>query len=483
VFSLPEDILIGIAANWNEISCTIKFDTACCSSVIRLQLLELFIHDGLSMTCPILKTDISSNLFLKWIYQRNIKLSSLYYLVPKNFATNQLSFSYPINSSKIKELEIDGDFIDMKLEDMINKCDNLTHLILHSANVSDELFSKVKRLSQLEFIDLSIYKIELSPKLLHILAYTCKSLHTIYLEFKSDNGIIIDDEFKTNFLRKLRIDLISLLYYNKIKHIGIDLLCIEESYQMEKVENGYFIESWGLAKIISIMCPFIETCELKYCGALNTSHVANFFRTNKLLRRFKLLNSSFYDDISREIVFDQTSEIRTIHCCDFYDINFDYQDDFAETRIECLFAFSNFFTHIDLVNIHELSDNLLHLIISRNTQTLVHLNIDKCGTNWSIPAVVTSIKTCKMLRSLELKDCDHIPNIDFKKMYTARIKLSRLVINGAQYLETETAVSFVQFNVVHFDSLYCYNCPLVDNDVLFRDETINNEIYAQKIPF
>jgi hypothetical protein len=466
MFLLSDDILICIIANWSDINCATKFDTACCSSAIRLQALELFEHDGFTMISPLITTGDTVHQFFKWITQRNIKLSSLCLLAPKTIDEQASFLPCPISLMKIKELRIDGDF-DMKLENLINNCLNLRHLTLHSASVNDGLFDKIERLSLLESIKLSSDTTELTPKVLHVLADTCRNLQIIDLKFYSEWSTIDDVDIEKNLLLDFRDTLTTLLSHNNIKQLEIGLTLFSNMFRFVEHDDEYFIDSWGLVDIISNTCPSIEICKISYSGSLNTSHVANFFHNNKLLRNFTLDNNSVYDPfVCREIVFERTSEVRSILCSDFYDMEYDYEDYLGESRIECLFELCNSYTHIDLAYIHELGFRLLCFIAGKNFETLVHLSITECGTDWSISAIVVVLNACKQLTSLELKDCDHIPNIDFRKLYSTPNKLSILIITNAQYLETVTVTNFIAYKVVPLGSLFCDNCPLVDDDVL-----------------
>jgi hypothetical protein len=210
LFFLPDDVMVCIIGTWCHTNSTGKLDIACCSSSqTRAHFLELFEHDGMIVSWPTIQTDTRNNLFLKWVQQRNIKLSSVFLFAPNNFETKS-ALCYPINLFKIKRLIIVGGFDsenDFHFEDIINDCVSLTSLRLHSPSVSDELFSKINCLSQLELIRLSGNTVQLTSKVLEIFANNCMCLQNLYLELKtSDNIVITNDErflcdFRTNLTK------------------------------------------------------------------------------------------------------------------------------------------------------------------------------------------------------------------------------------------------------------------------------------------
>jgi hypothetical protein len=437
MFSLPEDILIDIVGIWSHTNSIIKLDTACCNSVIRSNILDLFIHDGLSISWPHIRTENKNSLFLKWIQQRNIKLSTIFIFAPTNFATKN-ALLYPINLTKILTLSIGGNFdseTNMCFEDVINSCVNMTQLRLHSPSISDNLFTKIKRLSQLKIIGLSGNTSQLTAQILQILANKCRNLQNISLCFSTFDWIIIDDDdIKRCFLRNFRNNLTNLLTLNnKIKHINLNITGISLKYIFEEDEAFYIgLESWNLIEIISNTCPLIETCELIYSGSLNISHVANFFLNNKLLRHFLLNNSSVYHKIDRVVKYDHSSSaIKRIYCSNFYDTEYDYT---GESHFKCMFASANLFTHIELHNITDLSDEMIILIANKNCKSLVHLSIEASGKYWSLLSIVAALTTCKILTSLELKDCSHLSNVDFEKLFATPNVLSKLTINNVVVL-------------------------------------------------
>jgi hypothetical protein len=441
-------------------------DIACCSSQTRSHFLNLFGHDGMTVSWATIKTDTRNNLFLKWVQQRNIKLSSVFLFAPNNFETKS-TLCYPINLLKIKRLIIGGGFDsenDFNFEDIINDCVSLTSLRLHSPSVSDELFSKINCLSQLELIRLSGNTIQLTSKVLAILANSCISLQNLSLELKtSDNIVITNDEC---FLCDFRTNLTNLLGNNNIRSLELQMIDITDKYLFDHEVDNFLVDSWGLVEIVSSTCPLIEKCKLSFCGALDMSQVASMLLNNKLLKTFRIENSSLYDDFDRVVDFKQSSEISQIFLGEFYDMdyNYNFQNGLGESHIECLFGLTNVFTHIDLDNIEHLSDNLLCLIARKNSQTLVHLSIDANGTiKWSISAIITVLTLCKQLVSLKLNDCAHIANEEFELLYHAPHTLSTFTITNAINLETNTLVNFVVHNFVScYNSLNYEDCPLID---------------------
>jgi hypothetical protein len=471
MFSLPDDIMVGIIENWSDQTGILKLDTACCNSVIRPCILRLFMHDGFSM-----QFGSNKNKCLKWILQRNIQLSIVNFDYPKNFIS-RTALRYPISLSKVKELTIHRPWrceTDISFAYIINDCIKLTHLSLQlERGVNDELFTSIaKRLPQLQLIDLYIKSplVELTPMLLQILAENCRSLESIRLIFQSENVIIHDKEVQQKQLYEFRNSLIGLLNNNQIKELDLNLVHISEKGQFELVEC---VDSWGLFEIISDTCPSIEICKVDYCGSLNTSHVANLFKNNKQLRQLQVENHSLYGEMDRMIRFDQTSEIkRRVYCADFCDENTNNQSELSEARIESLFAWNDdFFTDVDLGNIEGLTNNLIVLIANRNCHSLVHLSIGLSDNpRWSLSAIVTVLTVCRKLTSLELKDCDHLQNDDdFKTLYTVTPHaLSYLAINNSSVLKTETVSAILKHYAIDWDSFECEYCPLVDDNVLFE---------------
>jgi hypothetical protein len=242
---------------------------------------------------------------------------------------------------------------------------------------------------------------------------------------------------------------------------------MSEKHQFEMVEG---VDSWGLFEIISNNCPLLEICNVSYCGPLNTAHIENLFKNSQRLRKLEIENHCFYDNMDRVVSFNITSQVkRRIYCSDFYDPEF--FDEWTEVeRIYCIFALSNFFTHVDLGNIEGLSNNTIVLIASKNCNTLVHLGIDLTSDpNWSLSSIVTVLAICEKLTKLELKDCGHLTNEDFKKLHSITPhKLSRLVINNSPFLQTDTLSRIMKHNAIDWEALENEYCPLVDDELLFE---------------
>jgi hypothetical protein len=466
MFSLPDDIMVGIIENWSDQKVVLKLDTACCNLVIRPCILRLLMHDGFSMQYLY---GSNNNKCLKWILQRNIQLSVVSFEYPKNFIS-RTALRYPISLSKVKELTINRprqSETDISFAFIINDCIKLTHLSLQlELGVNDELFESItKRLPQLQLIDLYIK----SPVLLQILAENCRSLENICLiVVQSENVIIHDKEVKKKQLYEFRNNLMGLLNNNQIKELDLNLVSISEKGQFELVEC---VDSWGLFEIISNSCPSIEICKVDYCGSLDTSHVANLFKNNKQLRQLEVENHSLYGEMDRLIRFDQTSEIKRMFCADFYDESTNNQSELSEARIESIFAWNNFFTHVDLGNIEGLTNNLIVLIANRNCHSLVHLSIGlSTNPRWSLSAIVTVLTVCRKLTSLGLKNCDHLQNDDdFKILCSITPRaLSDLTISNSPVLKTETVSTILKHYAIDWGSFGSEYCPLVDDKVLFK---------------
>jgi hypothetical protein len=481
-FSLPDDILISIVGNWSETHFIGRLDIACCSLAIRTNFVKLLAHDSLSLEYSYPTRARTTNTFFNWINNRNIKLSSLHLDLPDNFGTKN-ELLYPINLVKVRELYFNsgaayfiGSIQDINIEDVINGCINLIHLTITSpTSVNDDLFCKIiERLPKLVLLNIIGQDLRLTfTKMLQTLANNCKNLQDINFSFwmveNSDNDL-------SSVLFDCKAKLCNLLRFNT--HIKQFTLNISDLQNVVFENHGSDID--GFIQIISNMCPMIEIVDLTLGGNLNVSSIGKLFLTNKQLRKLSITcsyNDSINNEIDKVIVFNHDSS-KSIYCSEFNDLDNEFDNDDADLHLRCLFCADNFLTDVKLFTIHGLSDDLIHVISTKNCQTLVSLSINHCGTNWSISAIVRTLIVCPQLTALELRGCQHLSNNNFAELCSTPNTLSTLTIYRSRYLDTLTLINIVNHSACLRLISYKY-CSLINYDLLCEYTDVTVEVYFE----
>lgn len=467
--------MLSVLANWSHTKCITRFDSACCNSTIRSTVLNLFAHDGLTMTWPFMLKYCKKDDFYSWVMQRNVKLLQGIFIVPDHFKS-ETELLYTIKLCKIRSLGMGSGanvIYPVNFKDIINSCDDLTHLALSSPSVTDDWCSGIiARLSKLWSLKIGGTTFELTPNILQILASVCRNLRIIYFQFKSDGIIIVDKSEKSRFIYNFKNNLTHLLRVNEnMTTIFLDISQISEKYFIE--QGDHCVDTWDLVQIVSKMCPVVESCDLTYSGFPNIKNVASLFLNNTSLSNFSMLNYCVQNKNYYHIRFQKYPHKTHILCSGFVDMDNQHQFHNEEMQIQCLFSLQHFFSHVVLKNIDDLSSNLLHKIICNNSKILVHLNILQCGSNWSFSTIIAALKTCKLLTSLKLNTCcHHISNDDFKRMCSTSNILKTLAIHNSSNITTRTLIEIVNHSKC-LASLHYQNCDLVRDIIL--NKNINNK--------
>jgi hypothetical protein len=466
--NISSDVLVDIIQSWVKVKCIAKLDSACSNFGIRFDFLNLLKHD-----CVMLETDKNrKNSFFKWVFERSIKLSTIYLSTNENFETSKTLY-HKINLVNIDKLVINesygGPYKDMDFIDIINSCVRIRYLyIVH--RITDDVVIKMTRLSQLQVFRIRSENNQFTPKIIQLLAEQCRNLMDVDLYFKFHTKYLIDqDKFQTEF----RNNLSNLFKQNKLmSKFKLDLMDITQKFDF--ISNDESItDSWGLIDIINQNCPNIEKCYLNFSGTINVSHIASFINNNDQLTLLKLTNCSYYKDYDPDITYIKNTNVKEIYCNDFEDPFSETMEDDRDSNLEHLFSSVKNFTEIILNTINMLSDDFIRLITSKNCATLVSFKLDVRCTNWSLSSIRTMISECKLLQQLSLIHCYHILDVEFDELCSVPNILSHLVIEDAKHVTTATLIKLITHStyLCHF---YYELCPLVNMQLV--DEFCNKTL-------
>jgi hypothetical protein len=140
------------------------------------------------------------------------------------------------------------------------------------------------------------------------------------------------------------------------------------------------------------------------------------------------------------------------------------------------------FTHIELLDIYDLSDSFLRVIAVKNHSTLIHLTIGCCNLCWSRDAICYFLVTCKGLIDLQLLDCTHLVDEDFVQFCLPDNSLTKLTLNNALDITTPTLIKLLAHCkcLVMFHAENChkvYKSDIQDYCEVYRPDI---ELYPRK---
>ena len=87
ILTFPDEILVLFLVDWFNLSDVARLDSACCSSICRSEFLSLLQHKFVTVKDDrhVIYVGLKfQDLFTRWIFQRQMKLSDLY-LMPNNY--------------------------------------------------------------------------------------------------------------------------------------------------------------------------------------------------------------------------------------------------------------------------------------------------------------------------------------------------------------------------------------------------------------
>jgi hypothetical protein len=189
---------------------------------------------------------------------------------------------------------------------------------------------------------------------------------------------------------------------------------------------------FDLLSILADYCPAtVRMCHLYFTGAFYVRHVVRLLLNNRKLTHCYIQNSS-------NIVFDylHLSDVKQVKC---KAVNFPEVDHNLGQFFTLIFGF----THIELIDIYELTDTFLRAIVVKNYSTLNHLTIGYCEVCWSGHAISYLLGTCKGLIILQLLDCSHCVDEDFVQFCLADNCLTKLTLNNALTITTPTLMKLL----------------------------------------
>lgn len=459
IFTSPDEIVISILAEWSDPKTITVLDSACCNVMARDQFFCLLGHKYLTVTMMNTQSNMknkTSRLFIKWIIQRHIKLSTL--ILDEQVLATIVDLSYDIDLTLVKEMMIydcSVKNIDSFLK-VISSCTTLLSLILIlTDNITDGLFDKLGNLHQLEIIESFGKSEKLTPLILQILANKCNRLQEVSLTFATRQ---LDSFFGNTICADYLVYFLQRNQRLRKLHLFIEDFPGNDLYNL--LDGVPVVD---VMELILNTCPDLVDFELSCLGKLNVSYFAKFVSNSKKLRRITVTKEQY--GFVREIRFIAGEFIKTVSCRNF----FDPQNNIDKTtdNIKHLFESVVGLTRIELNQIYFMSDDFLNRIINRNYATLNQLTIGVCEhRSWSHLVIKTLLIKCKSLSTLQLLDCSHFTNANFVELMLLSHRLSELRIDNAINLWS-TILLMLVFSSKCLLKLSIENCPNVDELVLY----------------